>query len=300
VQLSAGVRLLTAQVHEYSNNGITEWHLCHSVCALLDAGKLSDWLSEIKTWMDANPSDVVTIVLVNSNDATAQDLKTEYETSGIDAYAYTPTSASTPATANTWPTLNTLISANTRLLTFVANLPAASNTVAPYLMDEFTYLFENPYSVTAANNFTCTPDRPSSVVGSPSAALNSNRLFLMNHFLDQSMAFGIETPAVDNITSTNSPDETGNVAGSLGAHAVECQATYAKAPNYVLVDFFNVGPAMQTVDNMNGVRNAEGRKAVSAAAVQEFEGMAVGGMAGKGNSMAALAVVVAVAVVGSL
>ena len=52
-QLAAGVRLLSAQVH--NNEGA--WHLCHSSCTLLDAGTLSDWLAEIKTWMDANPRD---------------------------------------------------------------------------------------------------------------------------------------------------------------------------------------------------------------------------------------------------
>lgn len=53
VQLSAGVRLVTAQVHK--NNDA--WHLCHSSCDLLDAGTLESWLSEIKTWLDGNPND---------------------------------------------------------------------------------------------------------------------------------------------------------------------------------------------------------------------------------------------------
>lgn len=52
-QLAAGVRLLSAQVH--NNNGA--WHLCHSSCSLLDAGTLSTWLAEIKAWMDKNPRD---------------------------------------------------------------------------------------------------------------------------------------------------------------------------------------------------------------------------------------------------
>lgn len=52
-QLDAGVRLLSSQVH--LNNG--EWHLCHSSCNLLDAGKLSTWLASIKAWMDRNPND---------------------------------------------------------------------------------------------------------------------------------------------------------------------------------------------------------------------------------------------------
>lgn len=59
VQLSAGVRLLTAQVHQ--QNG--QLHLCHSDCWLLDAGLFSDWLEEIRSWMESNPDDVVTILM---------------------------------------------------------------------------------------------------------------------------------------------------------------------------------------------------------------------------------------------
>ena len=53
VQLDAGVRLVTAQVHINNNT----WHVCHTSCNLLDAGLLSDWLSEIKTWMDGHTND---------------------------------------------------------------------------------------------------------------------------------------------------------------------------------------------------------------------------------------------------
>ena len=53
VQLDAGVRLVTAQVH--NNNG--SWDLCHTSCALLDVGTLEGWLSEIRVWMDANPNE---------------------------------------------------------------------------------------------------------------------------------------------------------------------------------------------------------------------------------------------------
>lgn len=52
-QLDAGVRLLSAQVH--NDNGV--WSLCHSSCSLLNVGRLSDWLKGIKSWMDRNPHD---------------------------------------------------------------------------------------------------------------------------------------------------------------------------------------------------------------------------------------------------
>lgn len=52
-QLSAGVRLVTAQVHKDNN----QWRLCHSYCSLLDAGLLSDWLGSIKSWLDEHPNE---------------------------------------------------------------------------------------------------------------------------------------------------------------------------------------------------------------------------------------------------
>ena len=52
-QLDAGVRLVTAQVHKSDS----EWRLCHTSCDLLDAGLLSDWLGDIKSWLDDNPNE---------------------------------------------------------------------------------------------------------------------------------------------------------------------------------------------------------------------------------------------------
>lgn len=196
---------------------------------------------------------MVTVLLVNANDASASDLGSIFEGSGITKYAYKPASSTTPPT--TWPTLQTLISANTRLMTFVASL--ADNTAAPYLMDEFTYIFENNFDVTSASNFTCTPDRPSTVSGNTDAALASNRLPFMNHFLDEQQIFGIQIPNVDAVATTNSASTT--VTGALGGAAQTCSTQYGRQPAFVLVDFFDQGPAIATVDSLNGVSNPVGR-----------------------------------------
>ena len=128
----------------------------------LDAGTLSDWLGDIKTWLDNNPSEVVTILLVNSDDATAEDFAAEYTAANIESYTYTPPSTTTAPSE--WPTLQNLIDNGTRLLTFVASLDASTNTVAPYLMDEYTYMFENSYDNTSPSNFSCEVSRPTSGV----------------------------------------------------------------------------------------------------------------------------------------
>lgn len=265
VQLEAGVRLLTAQVH--SQNG--EWRLCHSSCDLLDAGTLSNWLGEVKSFMDDNPNEVVTILLVNSDGASASDLAAQYEAAGVDSYSYVPSSASA---STTWPTLQSLISSNTRLINFVASLD--DNAAAPYLLDEFTYVFENAYENSQFSDFSCTPNRPSGL----SSGSTGGRMALMNHFLYSNQAFGIQSPDVGNITTTNAP---GNSTGMLGMHLGQCTREYGGTqPTFVLVDFFNVGPAVDSVDALNGVSNPVGRTSVSKEVLTESEESAAGVNAG--------------------
>ena len=198
--------------------------------------------------MDANPYDVVTILLVNSDNASADDLNSEFEAANITSYAYKPPSTTTAL--ETWPTLQEMISNSTRLVTFVASLDASTNTVAPYLLDEFTFVFENPYNVTSLSNFSCVADRPSAVSGQTATAISSGRLPLVNHFLDESTGIsGVDVPDTGNITTTNG--KTG--VGSLGEAATDCSAAYGKAPAFLLVDFFDQGSAISIVNGLNGI-----------------------------------------------
>ena len=259
VQLSAGVRLLSGQVH--LSNG--DWHLCHSSCDLLDAGLLSSWLKEIKAWLDANPNDVVSILLVNSDNATPSDLNTHFSDANIIEHAYVPPSTSSPPTE--WPTLSSLISSQKRLMVFIASLDPATNPQYTYLMDEFTFIFENPYDNTSPSDFQCTPDRPTSVKGNSAAAIASNKMPFMNHFLYKSSNVGpvqIEQPDRANLNITNSPAMI--TAGQLGFAAEQCKTEYGKAPTFILVDFFDEGPSIAAVDALNGVTDAVGRTAVPA------------------------------------
>ncbi|KAI4142336.1 MAG: hypothetical protein LQ341_003241 [Variospora aurantia] len=241
-QLDAGVRLLTAQVH--NNDGA--WHLCHTSCSFLDAGPLSSWLAEIKAWLDQNPYDVVTILLVNSDNAAAGDLDPHFQKAAIKPYTYTPRTTTTPSI--TWPTLNNLISTGQRLVTFVADMrPSAA---APYLLDEFYYIFENPFGVLSLSDFSCVPERPAIVQGQTSAALQSGRLPLMNHFLDVAISFGIQVPDVGNLSVTNA---ISGPVGNLGDAAAACASEYTRVPAFVLVNFFEQGSAIDTVDRLNGI-----------------------------------------------
>ncbi|CZS97193.1 uncharacterized protein RAG0_06354 [Rhynchosporium agropyri] len=241
--LSAGIRLLQAQVHD--SNGILQ--LCHSSCFLLDGGTLKSWLSKIKAWMDINPNEVVSLLLVNADNHPIADYGTVFQTSGISVYGFAPVSRS--ATSN-WPTLRTMIAANNRLVTFVTNIESSADV--PYILPQFNYVFETHFEVTSSTGFNCTVDRPSSLSsGSGTSAVSSGFMSLMNHFQYNEMAFGITVPAIEFIETTNSAAR--NVTGALGNHAVRCNSDWGTKPTFVLVDFFNVGPAIQVADNMNQI-----------------------------------------------
>lgn len=252
VQLSAGVRLVTAQMHN-SNGDI---HLCHTSCDLLDAGTLEQWLSEIKTWLDNNPDEVVTVLLINSDNNEAADIGAQFESAGINQYAYTP-SSTTQAIA-TWPTLQDMISANKRLVSVVASLSPPSTTPSQfsYLLDEFTFFFENPFTNANFSSFTCAPDRPTSVQNNIQAAIGADLMPLVNHFLDTSGLFGIDTPDTGNITTTNAD---GSQVGMLGQAATACTEQYGRKPWGFLVDFFDQASPINVVDQLNGVTNPVGR-----------------------------------------
>jgi len=99
---------------------------------------------------------------------------------------------------------------------------------------------------------------------------------LLNHFLYTELATtgelaGVDIPDVDAAYTTNAP--TGSVnctegTGCLGTVAQGCADAYGRAPSYVLVDWFNVGPAIATVDALNGVAEEDvvGRQSVSGVA----------------------------------
>ncbi|KAJ7246298.1 PLC-like phosphodiesterase [Mycena haematopus] len=232
-QLTDGVRMLQMQAHNQS--GVIQ--LCHTSCALLNGGTLQDYLTKVKTWMDANTNDVVTLLIVNIDDLPPTDYAPVFVNVGLDKISYAPTTS--PLTNVAWPTLGSMIDAGTRLVTFLDN--AADLTAVPYLLDEFTNVWETPFDVTDPA-FDCSVNR--------TKGDSSTQMYLINHFLD-TILFGSPVPdvAAANVTNAVSGD------GSLGAQVNTCVAAYGRAPNYLLVDFYEYGngSVFQVAATINGV-----------------------------------------------
>ena len=246
VALDAGLRLLQAQTHE----GNATLELCHSRCDMLDAGPLENWLAKINAWMDKNPNEVVTLVVVNSDNAPASEFNSVLKSSGLANKAYKSTSSSPPTS---WPTLQRMIDDNQRLVLFVTNIEYSQD--APSVLPEFDFVFETAYEVTEISGFNCTVDRPSSV-SDAATAIEGNYLSLVNHFKYQQVlgADLTDVSAIDTVNSASTSEE-----GALGVHLEQCHKQWNAVPNFVLVDFWNKGDAMAAVDSINGIKDATGR-----------------------------------------
>ncbi|GAA6046402.1 hypothetical protein JCM3770_004901 [Rhodotorula araucariae] len=236
-QLDDGIRLLQVQGHM---NG-AELHLCHTLCLLLDGGTFTSYLSTVKKWLDANPNEVVTILMVNTDGVAPSVWAQSYTDSGLASSVYTP--SSTPVAYDAWPTYQELISAGTRVVSFLAQ--NADTSSVPYLLDEFTNIWETPYDQTD-KAFPCTVDR---VTGS-----SENKMYLMNHFLDVNTTILGSTyavPAEAELEQTNAVSGT----GSLGAQASECLTQHGYYPTFTLVDYYDVGDGsvFEYAAQLNGV-----------------------------------------------
>lgn len=238
-QLTDGVRMLQMQAH--NSSGVI--HLCHTSCFLYDGGTLADYLTKVQTWMNANPNDVVSMLIVNSDGFAPSAYDAVFQSIGLTSLTYAPPTASVPF--NNWPTLGSMIDNGTRLVTFMDT--GADFTSVPYIIDEFTNVWETAFDVTDPT-FDCNVNRTNGD--------STTMMYLINHFLDEEVNVVATSIAPDkgqlNVTNAASGP------GSLGAQASECSAQYGRAPNFMLVDFYEYGggSVFQVAASLNGVTYA--------------------------------------------
>ncbi|OTA96471.1 hypothetical protein M434DRAFT_392903 [Hypoxylon sp. CO27-5] len=228
-QLNDGVRFLQAQI-QWPTGG-NEPHFCHTSCDILDAGPITDWLGQVKNWVAAHPYDVVTILLGNGNYSVPSLYVPYIEQTGILRYVYTPPVV--PMTLDDWPTLSEMVLRGQRVVMFMDYM--ANQTQFPWLLDEFSQLWETPFDPTD-QNFPCTVQRPPNLAEADAR----NRLYMINHNLNiQFSILGTEmlVPARTELNVTN--NVTG--FGSLGLSANNCRSDWGRPPNFLNVDYYNMG-----------------------------------------------------------
>lgn len=151
--------------------------------------------------------------------------------SGLTRYVYTPPVV--PMNLTDWPTLSEMILKGQRVVMFLDY--NANQTAYPWLLDEFSQLWETPFDP-VDQKFPCTVQRPPDLPADQAKA----RMYMANHNLNVEVnAFGasILVPAVSVLNRTNNV----NGSGSLGEAAEGCRDDWGRAPNFLNVDYYNYG-----------------------------------------------------------
>lgn len=189
--------------------------LCHSEC-IYGALPFVDALVAIGAWMEANPREVVTLII--QDDISVDDTVAAFEESGLDDLVYEG--------EGPWPTLGELIDDGHRLVVFAE----FSGGSPAWYRDAWVAMQDTPFGFASPSDMSCDPNRGE---GDPS-------LFLLNHW-------------VSRFTPSRTDAAVLNEHGFLLDRARRCRDERGLDPNFLAVDFYNIGDVVGVVDELNGV-----------------------------------------------
>jgi len=215
-QLNDGVRALMIDV--YDEDGVpTVYH----GFTFLGTAPLSVNLLEIKNFLTGNPNEIITIILECYT--TADAIEQALTDADLSDFLY--------AKDGDWASLQEMIDTNQRLVIFT-DVDDASPTQNWYHY-VWHHAVETHYSVHDTAEMVCDYNRGNAW----------NDLFIFNHFITHP-SFGTGLPLQAEIANSNP---------FLMNRVLECQEVHDKFPNFITVDFYEKGDALQAVDALNGV-----------------------------------------------
>jgi len=200
-------------------NGRDGTFLCHNQCAL-GAIPLLDALRTVREFLDENPDEVVTVIIQDA--ISPAETAEAFGAAGLDPYLH----EHEPGTR--WATLGELIDRGERLVVFAEN----EGPPPGWYHQAFENMQETHFGFPQPEAFTCTANR-----GDPDASL-----FLLNHW----------------VTRRNAAPDRATALGVNGHDVIverarACQRERDLTPNYIAVDFYNLGDVTGAVDTLNGV-----------------------------------------------
>ena len=222
-QLQRSVRALMLELHSYQG-GVSA---CRGDCAEGNVA-LAVALQQVVEFFAGNPREVLTLLLDTTLDA--ETVAAEFVAKGLDAAALVK------APEEPWPTLGSMLDAGTRLVVF-AN---AEGTGPSWLLPRDTYLWETGSNWTSLSSMSCNP-----AVGDA-----SRPMYVVHH----------------DLVAPADGDEAGQPSAELALEAnvwkkvttrlQACAAQFERVPNFVAVDYFELGDPTGAAQVMNGVRAA--------------------------------------------
>lgn len=219
-QLAAGIRGLGYKAYWEANancgDGSEGMYLYHGD-PVFGCIKMEDYLGDVKSFLDANPSEVVLMTIEGG--ASTERLDSMYTYAGLANQMYDH------SWGDNWPTLSEMIESNKRLVVLSDNGDAENFDGFHSL---WNYTVDVNYDIQDPANFDCEYDR-----GNP-----DGYFYQLNHFVT------ILTPQQNSAQTINQYDYLYN-------RAVECMTENSRKPNFIMLDFYATGDVVQVVDSLN-------------------------------------------------
>lgn len=199
---------------------------CHTSCDLLNAGPWEAELDVLVDWLRRNPYDVVTWLIVNRDFISVENYVPAIQKSGILPYLYEPSYV--PQRLDQWPTLAEMILSGKRVVMFMDY--KANQSAIPYILDEFTHMFETPFSPTN-QSFPCTRQRPPQISDDDA---RDKYMYLANHNLNTAVNLSSligssgkdSVILIPNTVEINRTNGKFDKFGQLGAMSQNCTSEY--------------------------------------------------------------------------
>jgi hypothetical protein len=196
--------------------------LCHGgdvfPCNVTGMKPLADGLAEIADFLDRRPNEVVSIIFESY--ITEADTEAAFIAADLSRYVYVQ------PLGEPWPTLRELIESDTRLVVLTDD-GGASLPWHHYVWD---YAWETHFSFQSPDQLSCDRNRGSA----------GNDLFILNHFLT-------------NLIGSVALAEQVNHNPLFADRAQQCAQEGGQIPNFVTVDFYDIGDVFDVVDHLNGI-----------------------------------------------
>lgn len=205
-------------------------YLCHRFCEL-GAITIDSAFSDVSEFMEANPNEVLTIVIEDY--VPAAEIAAAAKRTGLLGDVYMG------PVGDPWPTLQEIVDSGGRIVMMAEN--NADESEIPWyhpayssLVQETPYSFSKPSQLISPNSLeaSCEPNRGPASAG----------VFLVNHWIDTSPA-----PRPSNAAIVNERD-------ALLARVRQCDRQRDLTANLIAVDFYEEGDVFGAVAKLNGPR----------------------------------------------
>ncbi|MFF3766482.1 hypothetical protein ACFYYR_20700 [Streptomyces sp. NPDC001922] len=195
--------------------------LCPSVCRG-GAVALVPALRRIGIWLEAHPTEVVTLIVQDGTGA--EDTVRAFREAGLEHLLYAPDDDP----GRPWPTLGEMVDSGRRLVVFAEK----ADGPAPWYRNFHRYGTETPYAFRRPQDVSCVPDR-----GGP-----DKQLFLLNHFVTAGGGSRLDAGEA-------------NSSRRVLARVRACERQRGRPVTFIAVDHTTIGDARGAVDALNTARS---------------------------------------------